>query len=388
MTLLIMNILFLTEIAPFPTNGGEKLRSYGLLKLMSELNITVHAIIGDSGSTKTGENNLRGIQFYPFDFSKNKGKSRTKKYYHLFTPDKELILLINKILKNGNIDLAFIDYFFYGQYIDFFRNRNIPVIYGTHNAQAELIYQRPAVSFRNRITMRFDYWVNRLHESYYFRKAEALIVVSDKDKAYHAGFVNSKKIFVIPNFLVESEYLVSTAEKENYILMTANFRAYQNTAGLEWFVKEVWDEEIWSKTQLLLLGINSKEILSVLSNKYTVSNIKALGEIDDLKPFISRARLSIVPLLHGSGSRLKCLESMALKTQLLATSKGAEGIIHDDSILIADSPGEFKNKLLQVLISKANFTDKAYMAFLSRYSLPPNELIFTDIIRRITSNKK
>ena len=95
-----------------------------------------------------------------------------------------------------------------------------------------------------------------------------------------------------------------------------------------------------------------------------------MGEVDDLKPFISSARISIVPLLQGSGSRLKCLEAMALETPLVSTSKGAEGIDHRDSIFIADTPEEFINKMKFILKNDVrDTTKKAHEIFMSKYSL-------------------
>ena len=75
--------------------------------------------------------------------------------------------------------------------------------------------------------------------------------------------------------------------------------------------------------------------------------IRALGEVDDMKPYIGKARATVVPLLHGSGTRLKCIESMALKTQLISTNVGAEGIEHEGSIIIADNPQIFKKIFLE-----------------------------------------
>jgi polysaccharide biosynthesis protein PslH len=376
----LMNILFLTKIAPFPPNGGEKLRSYGLLKLLSGLHYNIHAITANVPDNEKETGNFPGIRFHPYDFDKNKTKRRLLKWYRLFTREKELILLINDILQHNQIDIAYIDYYFYGQYIGYFKKLKIPVIYGTHNAQAMLLHQMPAVSFKNNISMFLEYWICRIHEAYYFRKADALIVVSDNDLKYHGAFIKKNRIFLIPNFLIETDYPASYAVKENYILMTANFKAYQNTYGLEWFIREIWDHELWSKTQLFLVGIGSLEFEAELRSKYDFENVTAFGEVADLKPFIVKARVCIVPLLHGSGTRLKCLEAMALKTQLVSTSKGAEGIEHHHSIMLADTPGDFKKALLQVIEMNTDRSEQAYQAFMDKYSLPPNRKIFETIV--------
>ena len=79
---------------------------------------------------------------------------------------------------------------------------------------------------------------------------------------------------------------------------------------------------------------------------------------------------------------------MALKTQLISTSKGAEGIEHNDSIIIADSPDEFKAALLKTLNREVDLTEKAYQAFMEKYSMTPNKAIFAEIIRKILNAGK
>lgn len=79
---------------------------------------------------------------------------------------------------------------------------------------------------------------------------------------------------------------------------------------------------------------------------------------------------------------------MALKTQLLSTSKGAEGIDHNNSILIADSPADFKRELVKFLENKRDLAEKAYEAFMDKYSLKPNLIIFKTIIHDISGDNK
>lgn len=379
-----LKVLFLTEIDPFPPVGGEKIRTYGLLKLMSGIGLQVSAITGRTDDFLMRRNDFDGITFYSYDFEKDHLGSRLERYMNLFRPSRELLDYIEEIMDQDPVDVAYIDYHLYGQYIRYFKKRNIPVIYGTHNAQARLIYQNPAESFRNRITRFTDYLVNRLHESWYFRKADALIVVSEEDRRYHRLFFRNRRIYTIPNFLVDEEYKINDIKKENYIIMSGNLKAFQNRYGLEWFVREVWDDQLAAITQLVLAGLGSKELLKDLADRYTCRNISAVGRVDDLKPMIAKAQVSIVPLLHGSGSRLKCIESMALKTQLISTSKGAEGIMHENSIAIADHAQDFHDKLLELLENPMARTETAHQMYLKHYSLLPNAMIFKEILQTLS----
>ena len=62
------------------------------------------------------------------------------------------------------------------------------------------------------------------------------------------------------------------------------------------------------------------------------------GYVPDIRPVVARSWASVVPLRAGGGTRLKILESMALGTPVVSTSKGAEGldVTDGENILIAD----------------------------------------------------
>ena len=66
---------------------------------------------------------------------------------------------------------------------------------------------------------------------------------------------------------------------------------------------------------------------------------------------MARSWLSVVPLRIGAGTRIKIIESLALGTPVVSTSKGAEGleVDHGENILIADEPDEFARAVLNVL---------------------------------------
>jgi glycosyltransferase involved in cell wall biosynthesis len=194
-------------------------------------------------------------------------------------------------------------------------------------------------------------------------------------------------VFCIPNFIDGIEYLISEPNKINYIIMPANFGSFQNKIGLEWFLENVWDPELFNLTQFVVIGKCSEMVFNELNKNKNYKNVKAYGEVDDIKPYISKAKLTIVPLMHGSGTRLKCIESMALKTQIISTSVGAEGIEHEGSIIIADNPFEFKQAIMKVLKGNVDYTEKAFKIFENKYSLENNAKKLNEIILEITANK-
>jgi len=58
-----------------------------------------------------------------------------------------------------------------------------------------------------------------------------------------------------------------------------------------------------------------------------------------------------VPLLSGSGTRIKIFEAMAMGKAVVSTSLGAEGlpVTHGQNILIADHPRQFAAAVVRLL---------------------------------------
>jgi len=379
------NILYLTEESPFPAYGGGRIRRYGIFKALSASGFRVHAIVGNSFKIDLDHYKIKNISFYEYNYKAN----IIPRYFKIFKKNKRLMRLINQVMANNKIDIAFLDCYFIGQYISFFKKRNIPVILGTENAQSRLNLVRPAASPKKKIEKYTNYFMQTLHERLFFNRADALIVVSEKDRQFHKKFVSESKLHILPNFLDFSRY-TPRGEKNNYIVMTGSFTAYQNKAGLTWFLENVWDDDLSQRTKFIVVGYYSREFLEEIKRKNgNLKNVDALGEVEDITPTISRARIAVVPLLHGSGSRIKILEAMALKTLVISTSKGAEGIEHENSIITADRVDDFKKEIINVL--KGNnaghyktLTEKAYQVALEKYSFASNRLKLQEILTHET----
>ena len=67
------------------------------------------------------------------------------------------------------------------------------------------------------------------------------------------------------------------------------------------------------------------------------------GFVPDLDPLYRTVGMSIVPLLAGSGTRLKILEALARAVPVVSTSIGAEGlqVTPEHGVDLADAPEAF-----------------------------------------------
>nr|WP_295868244.1 glycosyltransferase family 4 protein [uncultured Chitinophaga sp.] len=379
-----MHILFFTDISPFPRNGGERIRSYYLIKALSQLGHEVIAVVRNVEKADPGLYHLPHVTFHTYEVKDFDLLTRiTGKQYFQRSP---LILdIFRKICHEYPIAAAILDYGYVGHYISFFSARNIPVILGTHNAQPMITWQLPSGNLPDRLRKLQLFSMEKLHERLYFKKAAAVLVVSDDDRAYHTRFLPEKKVFTVPNFLDQQDYLLSGKKQQRVLVMTANFGVYMNFAGLKWFIENVWDNALAARYDLWLVGRGSKEALKRITGKEDYQNIVAFGKVDDVKWYISVAAAVIIPLIHGSGTRLKCLEAMALSTPVISTSKGVEGV-KSQHFIVADGPAAFK----QALLSFDSNTDKGSLLqkdFQKEYSLEVNKQRLQQIINYAVRGK-
>jgi glycosyltransferase involved in cell wall biosynthesis len=82
-----------------------------------------------------------------------------------------------------------------------------------------------------------------------------------------------------------------------------------------------------------------------------IGGVELTGYVADVRPLIAGSWATVVPLRQGGGTRLKALESLALGTPLVTTSKGVEGIVLEDErhMLCADDAEGFARATLRLL---------------------------------------
>lgn len=106
-------------------------------------------------------------------------------------------------------------------------------------------------------------------------------------------------------------------------------------------------------THFLAVGRNPSQRLRDL--EASTRGFELTGQVEDVRPHVWSAAVSVVPLLSGSGTRLKILEAMAMGSPIVSTSIGIEGIpaSSGEHALIADDPESFAAAVLDLLADRA-----------------------------------
>jgi glycosyltransferase involved in cell wall biosynthesis len=115
--------------------------------------------------------------------------------------------------------------------------------------------------------------------------------------------------------------------------------------------------------RLLLVGAEPSEAMLEASRKD--SRIIVTGRVEDVRPYLALADVSVIALRKGGGTRLKILESFAARVAVVSTRKGAEGLdaIDGRDLLLADSPVDLARITIDLLLDSPRRLTLAANAF-------------------------
>jgi polysaccharide biosynthesis protein PslH len=194
--------------------------------------------------------------------------------------------------------------------------------------------------------------------SFYLRRAlprfAACTVVSDHERANVQSLAPSyRKVEVLPNAVDLSDYDdVFGTPRRNTLVFSGAVTYRPNHDAVLYFIKEIYPRILASVEDVTLRvtgdvsGVDPSTLPRSRGLEYT-------GHVKDIRPVVANSWVSVVPIRLGGGTRLKIIESMALGTPVVSTSKAAEGLEVADgvNILIADEPEEFAAKVVRLLES-------------------------------------
>jgi glycosyltransferase involved in cell wall biosynthesis len=190
----------------------------------------------------------------------------------------------------------------------------------------------------------------------YLRSFDGCTFVSQNELDRTTKILKSKtdskkpRFSVIPNG-VDIEYLTQGVEEpEPYSLVYSGSLTYDaNLDAVIYFLEEIYPIILnnYPSAKFYVTGIYNQSNLLDLPQK---PGFKLTGYLEDVRPRISNSWISVIPLRIGGGTRLKILESLALGTPVISTTKGAEGLdlIPEHDLLISDEPEGFARSVMRV----------------------------------------
>ena len=228
-----------------------------------------------------------------------------------------------------------------------------------HNVES-VIWQRHVQAASNPLVRSYMSSQARRMEAYerqICRAAGHVIAVSTQDADTMRSLYGCSRISAVPTG-VDIDYFAPPAQSQPGDANTAADLVFvgsmdwmPNIDGMRWFWRDVFPLILRERpqTSLAIVGRTPSPEIAAWAGKSP--RVVVTGTVPDVRPWLWGAKLSIVPLRIGGGTRLKIYEAMAARAAVVSTTIGAEGLAirPPHNIRLADSAEAFAKECLQLL---------------------------------------
>jgi glycosyltransferase involved in cell wall biosynthesis len=185
-------------------------------------------------------------------------------------------------------------------------------------------------------------------ERTWFPRFSEVLAPSLEDAQQVRAIVPGVQVAVYPNAL--PAVTLPPHLDEEALVFSGNMEYHPNITAVRFFREQVWPRlrDRWPTLVWRLVGKNPAAV-----RRYTEgdSRVQVVGPVEDAVVELARSRVAVVPLLSGSGTRLKILEAWAAGLPVVSTTIGAEGLPVTDgqNLLLADGAAAFAEAVTRLL---------------------------------------
>jgi glycosyltransferase involved in cell wall biosynthesis len=216
---------------------------------------------------------------------------------------------------------------------------NLPSRMAAH--QAVIMPQR-----RQRWLLRHDARTASAFERRAAARFDAVITTTAADAAALAGI----DVLVVPNGTVVDPASLSPVPAPPRLVFTGALYTNPNVDGAVWFCREILPL-VRNAVPAAVVEIVGARPTAVVAALATLRGVTVHADVDDISPYLQAARVAVVPIRVGSGSRLKALEALAAGRPVVGTSIGLEGLDLQAGreVLVADDAAAFAAAVVRLL---------------------------------------
>ena len=365
-TKLPLKILFLSQPFLYPLDTGGKIRTTKLLEQLATIfDITLVSNFDPSKDTPYFDCMTRLCrEYYPVRWNP------IKKYSPLFylrllarmfsgypvavlnDYSKDLEEMILRLLRKEQYDLLICD--FLQPSLNFQKIDGCPTLLFEHNVES-VIPRRHFEVAANPFLKLFWWCQWRKMERYereMCQRFTVTVTVSETDKSLLEDKFGARNVLCIPTG-VDTDYFSPSRQTEtnNSLVFTGSMDWLPNEDAILFFAREVLPRIKKQIPEVRLTVVGRNPSAGLLSKIKKYPEIEVTGWVNDVRPFIARHSLYVIPLRIGGGTRIKVYEAMAMGKAVVSTRIGVEGlpVRNGENILLSDGPKEFADAVVRLL---------------------------------------
>lgn len=357
-----MKVLQLLPYPPTPPTSGGALRMYHILKYLTRNHDVTVAGFSENGDLSAFRTDFPELENKMYFIDRNRNKYRRllqlyslltgHSYWYNWSQSKKLEKTVRSLVRNENFDIILGEFASMGH---FDLNTDAIRIMDAHNIEYD--------NFRRMSTLDWSFIRKKFYEREYekslkeeveaFQRHDAIFATSERDAGIIGSHVPETPRFVVPNGVDSSFFSPSDVESEPFTMVfTGAMKYVPNYDGVIRFLDEIFPR-IKKKVpgaKIYIVGSNPPSQLKA----YQSDSVIITGFVDDVRPYIDRASVFVVPLYMGSGTRLKVVEALSMQIPVVSTSIGCEGIdVNDDEhLVVRDNSREFADAVVNLFEDK------------------------------------
>lgn len=360
-----MRTLLLTQVAPYPPDAGPKIKTFYTLRMLAqEHDIDLVTFARDSDEIEAAHELrqwCRSVTTIPLHRSRRREPFYAASGWLTGQPflvardgRSEMRAEIQRRLWTGSVDVVHADQISMGQYLEPAFSIGIPTVFDAHNAVWQLVRtlvnQQPTPAHRGAASI--EWRMLRRFEGDLCRRADLTLTVTEQDRLALEGAAGRPiRSAVIPIGSEVRDLPVANASAPTARLLSVATMHYPpNAEAIRWLYEHVWPILRARNPELGFDIVGPRPPEDIRQWERADSGVTVHGYVDDLQPLFEGATVFVVPLLAGSGMRVKIIDAMARGVPVVSTTIGMEGLdlVPGEHLLVADTPAEFADAALRL----------------------------------------
>lgn len=357
---------FLTAENPYPLVGGGALRSASILEYLLgryETDVFSFTQPGDANpgpEVSVAMRRARRWTTVALPYHARDARSRaTRNLGRLWRRIPPLVDrfrgfedTLRAALNGERYDVAVVEHFWCAPYGQVLRSHCERMVLDLHNVES-LWHERSAMQASGASRWahrRFATEAARL-ERLLVPQFDLVLVTSLPEQEFVTNRLAFRNVAIVKNTI--PYHPPFRIEKQDEVVFSGNMEYAPNQGAARYFAREIWPlvSARREKTRWKVVG-KSAGLLAAI--RETAPQCIFVPDPEDAMIEIASAAVAVVPLLVGTGTRLKIVEAWAAGTPVVSTSLGAEGLEceAEKDLLIADDPRSFAEAVVQLLESE------------------------------------
>lgn len=331
-----MRILYITAYLPLFGSHGFASKTFDDIELLSlKHTVNIISFVSKQDKEKINYQNKINCKIYPFFVND---------YLHLPYKCQEMTNLVRDFIERGQVDILQCELSFMTRYLPKFND--ITSILTEHIIFPLYFWRHFKV--RKNPLMLLRIIKNILNEKNWLSKYKRIIFFSEHDKNIIDFLIRDKlKIRIIPMGINADYFCPYKKNNQKYdACFLGSFLNCPNIDALFYFIHRIFPliKKTFPKFSLLIIGNNPLKKIERLNGR---DDISVIGDVEDVRPYLSMSKIFINPIRLGSGMRRKLLEAWAMAKPVISSSVGCEGfnIKNKKNILIADNHVDFAKQV-------------------------------------------